>query len=93
MKKHYLIKETEYFVSPHQDIDTGDTTKKIVFTDKYNNLDLSKIYNEDLEEVDSEEYEGSEDGYNRIYTEVKIVEITEAQANEYKKVIEDYNKI
>jgi len=54
MKKHYLIKGTEYFVSPHQDIDTGDTTKKFDFTDKYNDLDLSKIYNEDLEEVDSE---------------------------------------
>ena len=93
MKKHYLIKESTYFVDPHGDAFFGGTIKKIEFTDSFNDLDLSKTYNEYLEEVSEDDYPGSEDGYNTEYTELEILEITEDQANIYIKIIEDYKNI
>lgn len=93
MNKYYLVIETKLFVNPHGEVDFGGMDKTVEFTDRFNDLDLSKTYNEDLEEVDEEEYEGSEDGYNSEYTELNITEISEVQANEYKKIIEDYEKL
>lgn len=94
MKKHYLIKAVTLFVDPHGEADFGGMVKSVEFTDRYNNLDLSKTYNDDLEEVDEdEEYSGSEDGYNATYAELNISEITEAKYDEYKKIIAEYEKI
>lgn len=90
MKKYYLVKETTLFVDPHGDADVGGTLKRVEFTDDYNDLDLSKIYNEDLEEVNEDGYDGSEDGYNAQYTELDIVEITETQSIEYTKIIDSF---
>lgn len=93
MKKHYLVIESSFFVDPHGEVDFGGIVKTVEFTDIYNNLDLSKTYNEDLEEVDEDEYSGSEDGYNAEYTELNIKEITEEQFIEYSKIIEIYKNL
>lgn len=93
MKKYYLVKESTYFVDPHGEADFGGMVKKIEHTDDYNDLDLSKIYDENLEEVDSDNYYGSEDGYNAQYVELEIEEITEDRAKEIEKIIKDYENI
>jgi hypothetical protein len=93
MKKYYLIKEEKVFVSQHGEVEIGGIKKRVEFTDRYNDLDLSKIYDEDLEEVDDEDMEGSEDGYNSTYTFLDIMGITENRYNELKAIIRSYNKI
>ena len=93
MKKHYLVKESTFFVDPHGSADEGGIIKRVEFTDTYNDLDLSKTYDDDLEEVDEDNYSGSEDGYNAEYKYLNIKEITEEQFIEYGKIIEGYNAI
>lgn len=93
MKKHYLVIETNFFVDPHGDVDMGGVVKKVEHTDRYNDLDLSKTYDEDLEEVDEDDYCGSEDGYNAEYTELEIKEITQEEYVEYGKIISLYEKL
>ena len=93
MKKYYLVIETTLFVDPHGDTDLGGVTKKVEHTDAYNDLDLSKTYNDELEEVDEDDYYGSQDGYNAEYTELEIKEITPEQYVEYGKIISTYEKL
>ena len=80
----YLITETKIFVDPHGEQDDGGTIKFISTEgDKY--LEMNPD--------DDEELCGSEDGYNSTYTYYDVREITPEQAEEYKKIIEDYNKL
>lgn len=93
MEKYYLVHETTLFVDPHGDAELGGVTKRVEHTDKFEGLDLSKVFNDDLEEVNEDDYQGSEDGYNSTYIELVISEISENQYIEYKKLIEEYNKL
>ena len=80
----YLITETKVFVDPHGDQDDGGVIK-FISTD-------GKKYCE-LNPPDDYEPSGSEDGYNSICRYYEVKEITEEQAEHYKKIIEDYNKL
>jgi hypothetical protein len=93
MKKHYLVIVSTYFVDPHGSAEFGGMVKRIEFTDNYNDLDLSKTYNEDLDEVDVDGYEGSEDGYNSEYNELEIRELSENEAIKYTEVIKQYTDL
>jgi len=92
-KKHYLISETNYFIDPHGEADLGGSSIRVEFTDAYNDLDLSKTYNEDLEESDMDEWSGSEDGYNSEEMTLDIKEITEEQYFKYSDIINNYNTL
>ena len=93
MKKYYLIHESTLFVDPHGEPELGGVVKRVEHTDKFEGLDLSKTFNEFLDEVDEDYYQADEDGYNSQYNELVIREITEVQYNEYKKIIEGYNNL
>lgn len=95
MKKYYLVIESKLFVDPHGEVNYGGCTKEVEYTDRFEELglDLSKTYNDDLEEVDENDYEGSEDGYNSSYIELNIREITEKEYIDYKMIIDSYNEL
>ena len=95
MKKYVLIKSEEYFYDGHGEASLGESCVKVEHTDKYNDLDFSKIYDEDLyvldEDFDEEMY--AEDGYHCSNVELNFKEITEDEYNEYSKIISDYDKL
>jgi hypothetical protein len=94
MNNYYLVVEDTIFVDPHGEGDDGGTEKRIEYTDEYNDLDLSKLYDDELQEIDDdEEYQGSEDGCNMTYVSIKITKVSETRANEIRGIIKAYNKL
>ena len=90
--KYYLVRESKLFVDAHGEAEDGGITKRVEYTDRYEGLDLSLVYNEDLEEVE-DDYDGSEDGYNAEYIELEIKEITEGEASVYVSIIKEYESL
>ena len=93
MKKHYLVEETTYFYDGHGDPDAGATVLSIEFTDRFNDLDPTKEYDDDLQEVDEDSDMSAEDGYNCTQTIVSFREVDETEAARLKSIIEEYSKI
>ncbi len=93
MKKYYLVTEVTVFVDPHGSVDLGGIVKRVEYTDEYNDLDPELTYNDDLEEVNEEDYEGSEDGYNSEEIQISFREIAEDKVFEYENIIKQYNKL
>lgn len=100
MKQNYLLIKSKIFVDPHGSADDGGVEKEIVF-----GISWDEIYREskldknkglsycDGEWLDTEELDGSEDGYNAEYTLYELKKISEEKALEYKEIIKNYNKI
>jgi len=95
MKKYILIKSNQMFYDGHGCGDEGETSVSVVYTNEYNDLDLTgKIsYTEDNEEVDEDEEHHEQDGYNCEITTYQHLEITKEEYDEYKKIISAYNKL
>jgi len=93
MKKHYLVEETTYFYDGHGDPDTGATALSIEFTDRFNDLDPEKEYDDDLQEVEDDSDMRAEDGYNCAQTIVSFREVDEVEAARLKSIIAEYSKI
>ncbi len=96
-KKYYLVKTDTSFYDPHGSADNGGSVIKVEYTDKYNNLDLSKIYtNRDgikvFEDGDDEDWY-AEDGYNYEVDFLKIKEITGEEYDNYNFTINEYNNL
>jgi hypothetical protein len=94
MKKHYVVYETTYFIDPHGAADTGETIKTVEYTDRFDGLDSSLTYDDELEPLDDDrERYGSEDGYNSTDIEINFREVTEDEYNRIKVILTEYNKI
>ncbi len=94
-KRFFLVSEVTNFYDGHGSPDFGGERKYVSSNGEFDNLDPSKTYNEDLEEVDEDENEDlySEDGYNCERIELDFREITEEQAIAYTKIINDYENL
>ena len=93
MKKYILKQTVKVFYDGHGCGDDGGVTYDVEHTDKYNDLDFSKVYNEDMEEEDEDAEYGAEDGYNCDMEYYAFNEITEEEYNNYKAIISDYNNL
>ena len=96
-KKYYLVKTDTSFYDPHGTPDNGGTKIEVKYTDKYNDLDLSKIYtNMDgikvFEDGDDKDWY-SQDGYNYEVDFLEIKEITKEEFDNYEKIINNYNNL
>jgi len=94
--RYILLKQTEFFVSPHNEVDEGRVIKDVFIEDKNDETygkNLPLDLDEDGEPWDEENLYGSEDGYNMTFTNYYYSEISKEQYEEYKKVIEKYEEI
>lgn len=94
-KKYYLIKEEKSFYDGHGTPDDGGTIIQVKYTSEYNDLDLTKLYSEDLEilEDNYDEDFSEADGYNCDFTTLQIKEISISEYNSYKEIIDTYTEI
>lgn len=94
--RYILSKQTEFFVSPHMEIDEGRVVKNVFIetaSDDTYGKELPLDLDEDGEPWDEDNLYGSEDGYNMTFTNYFYTEISKEQYEEYKEVINKYNNI
>ena len=93
MKKNYLVEESTYFYDGHGDPEPGGIVLSVEFTDRFNDLDPEKEYDDDLQEVDEDSDMRAEDGYNCTQSIISFREVDETEAIRLKSIIEEYSKI
>lgn len=94
-KKYYLIKKEKSFYDGHGTPNNGGTTISVECTSKYDNLDLTQLYSEDLEilEEDFDQDFSEADGYNCEFTTLQIKQISNSEYLQYSEIIDSYNEI
>lgn len=104
MKKYYLTREIQYFVSSNSVDKTIGETVFDVTMDKEEHVLLNIEYeekeifiNENWENslmiVDKEAWSGSPDHYNREYNTIMYIEITKEQFLFFSNIILEYEKL
>ncbi len=88
---YLLVHQTEIFVDPHGSPDLG-AVDKFVTTDK-EYLDKNDKYYQHDEEVNEDDLQSSEDGYNMTAEYYTVKKISKEKYDLYKEIIKQYNKI
>lgn len=92
-KRYFLVQSSDEFYDGHGCPDSGATRFEVTSSKEYYDLDPTKIYNDDLEEIDEDEEHYEQDGYNCCVTTISFKEITAAEAVKFEKIIKDYEKL
>lgn len=102
MKQYYLVTQITKFVDPHGSADFGGKIKFVSDNPIFGKVVESDHFFYEIDEYDIEEAEEekvnmnhihAEDGYNCSVYNYKVKTISEKEAEEYSRVIKQYNEL